>query len=209
MHSRILAVTAALLLSSVAQADPIAVTEQNGSPAIEGNGSSSTTISVVGGAASVTVESTGSIGAYTHSGTVEGEGAIGVPQLGLRLGGGTASDDSPAGRPGPPARDGTLTAKAGGRTSAALDGSSDASATCAEITGPSATEQALALVTDENLVSIVPVCDGDAELPSRLLLAIEKNNALMAALAASGVSLSDVVEVRASEGSAILLVRES
>ena len=50
-----LALISLLLLTTSVAAEPLKLTEENGSPALEGQGTSSTTISVVGGTASVTV----------------------------------------------------------------------------------------------------------------------------------------------------------
>lgn len=195
------------LAASPAFADPINITDKDGSPAIEASGSSSTTISVVGGAASVTVKGSGKLGVYTHSGTVSGQGALGVPELGVELGGALGNapgSETPADGVADPSGqpvDGAIVAEGQADIAALAEGQ------CAMLPPDSIVADEIGLILDESAVSVIAACAGQAQIDAARLEAIGANSVLTGALSARGYGPQDVLAIDTmADGQAALFV---
>jgi hypothetical protein len=194
-----------LLAASPAFADPLSITDKDGSPAIESSGSSSTTLSVVGGAVSVTVEGGGSLNVYSNSGTVSGQGSLGVPQLGIDLGGSLGSGGNGTGGNAAQPADGGVPAMVG----ELRDGiPSTGEGSCVEQLPASRADAAvIARIVDVDAVAIMLSCSDDRDVDAAVLDAVAGNAVLVAALAASGHVPADMLSLQLSgEGRALLYV---
>jgi hypothetical protein len=222
-----LALLPLLLLTTAVIAAPLEITDQGGSPAVEGDGSSSTTVSLAGGTVGVTLEGEGTLNVYSNSGTVEAEGSGGVPELGIELGGGLGvapdADGAPAGSgasAGTPDPDGSHSDGPGAGPAAPGAGpdidprrpgtttTASAEGACSEtVPQRSAGSLAIALVLDPRRVSIVTVCDATGRLSASAADAIEKNDVLIDVLARAGFAAGDVLQVESrGRGAAIVYV---
>lgn len=200
------------LSAAPAMADPLNIKEKDGSPAIKSQGSSSTAISVLGGSAKVTVQGSGKLNVYTHSGTVSGEGNLGVPELGVSLGG--ALDNGSIPTPTGPGEEVAATGP-GEEVAAPQEGAvavtGDAALVtpdqCMSLPPQSMDASTIARLIDSDTIAIVPACDGDGVVDAAMLDAIEGNAALMAVLAGRGYEAGDVLAIDGTaEGGAALFV---
>lgn len=196
IQSSILAIL--MLLPGLAGAAPLELADEQGAPAIIGKGSSSTTVSVAGGAAKVTVAASGSGAVHTRSGTVEGDGSFALPEFGIEVGGGAGNANATGADGATPAPSEALLPPSTGSSGHA----------CRQLDLRSVDGATLAAFADPDQVEIMSadeICGG-ASSSAGMSELVEKNATLSTVLAGAGHRPADVVEVGARGDGRIVLV---
>lgn len=204
MHAPPLALVALLVLTNAGWSAQLTVSDDSGSPAINGQGSSSTTISAIGDVVSLTVEAGGSIEVNTHSGTISGGGALGASRTSIE---GSAGLDSGSSSGSP---------SSGGGTSEPVDGAAakvgptpklGSAANCVSTPrGTQAGADALSLVADPDKVRVVTGCDSGDAVAAELVRAVQQNDVLVRALATAGYEAPEIVGAQVERGGGLVLL---
>lgn len=184
-----------MLAASPAAAQSLGVTEQDGAPAVEGQGSSDTGVGILSDNLSVGVGGDGALSAYSSSGRAAGSGSAqleaGPAQVGAEGAGFEIAGPDGAVIPAldmDPDGNGTIDAN---EREAVRRFSVDQRDCDGVILSASSPEQVAAIAASSR-ISLVLVCADPSGLDQALRAAIAANPALMDRLAGAGYGLADV-----------------
>jgi hypothetical protein len=186
----------ALLAAAPAMGQGLSITGDNGSPAVETSGDSSSTLSVLGDAVSVTLGGAGDADLYTNSGRLETDGTIagsinGTDLFSISGANGVqlpALDLDPDGN-------GIISDKESQTAQRFAASSVNGSGACDGLIVSASTAEQIAAVDAASQISLSMVCADPQGLSSAQRAAIAANTALMDRLSTAGYGLGDVAGI--------------
>jgi hypothetical protein len=193
---RTLILALALFSTAPVMGQGLSLTNDSGSPAIEGSGDSSTTISGLGDSVSVTLGGEGSTGVYTNSGSVQTDGTIGasIGDTELFSVGGSSGTQLPVFNLDPDGN-GLISENERVAAQAFAAGAVNGSGECDGLIVTASSAEQIAAVDAGSQISLSMVCADPSGLTSAQRAAIAANSALMDRLAAAGYGLGDVAGI--------------